>query len=397
MDAAAQDAPGYGDAPICWKCRGAKTVAKHVESKKERKRKHKASGAGGALPEHAVESVPCPVCAGLGRLPPRKRQVKHAADPGRVTRQRLRPPGWVTQGPAPVGAEGLQPEPGEELCSLSGGWRIFQRIGGHRWTTEDVVTAWYAKRCAEERGLSVGSALDLGCGIGSVLLMTAWQYPAAVCRGVEAQQLSASMAKRSVEFNLGAGSERVAVVGGDIREHAELPTAAGGAGWDLVTGTPPYFKVEFTSKGAAKPAASCFPSCEQSAPARFEFRGGIEVYCAAAAVAMRDDGVFVVVEQAQDAHSTGRCGGFADSSPPRVEAAAAAAGLAIYRRVDIEGRVGKKPLFSVFGMQRRTEVAPPVAVESIAVRDAEGYHTERYAELLTVMGIPPQVRGVTLY
>ena len=27
---------------------------------------------------------------------------------------------------------------GEELCYLSGDWRIFQRVGGHRYSTEDV-------------------------------------------------------------------------------------------------------------------------------------------------------------------------------------------------------------------------------------------------------------------
>jgi tRNA1(Val) A37 N6-methylase TrmN6 len=40
--------------------------------------------------------------------------------------------------------------------------------------------------------------LDLGCGIGSVLLMLAWRFPDAAVVGVEAQALSLDLARRSI-------------------------------------------------------------------------------------------------------------------------------------------------------------------------------------------------------
>ena len=58
--------------------------------------------------------------------------------------------------------------------------------------------------------------LDLGCGIGSVLMMVAWQFPNATCLGVEAQTLSASMARRSLQYN--GADDRVKVILKDLRE-----------------------------------------------------------------------------------------------------------------------------------------------------------------------------------
>ena len=34
--------------------------------------------------------------------------------------------------------------PGEQLCNLVGRWRILQRVASHRWTTDDLVTAYVA-------------------------------------------------------------------------------------------------------------------------------------------------------------------------------------------------------------------------------------------------------------
>jgi tRNA1Val (adenine37-N6)-methyltransferase len=111
---------------------------------------------------------------------------------------------------------------GEELCFMVGNWRIFQRYGGHRYSTDDVVTAWVAAKSAKGSGMIESSSdgpahcLDLGCGIGSVLMMVAWQFPNATCLGVEAQTLSASMARRSLQYN--GAEERVKVIQKDLRD-----------------------------------------------------------------------------------------------------------------------------------------------------------------------------------
>jgi hypothetical protein len=51
-----------------------------------------------------------------------------------------RPPGWVAPGPQPANLGAVQPAKGEALCYLTGDWRIFQPIGGHRYSTDDLVT-----------------------------------------------------------------------------------------------------------------------------------------------------------------------------------------------------------------------------------------------------------------
>ena len=76
--------------------------------------------------------------------------------------------------------------------------------------------------------------------------------------------------------------------------------------YDLITGTPPYFRVGFTStKGksdtdnritSAVIEEGGMPTSMQSAPARCEFRGGIEAYCLAASAMLAHDGRFVVCE-----------------------------------------------------------------------------------------------------
>src|SRR5262245_22141744 len=115
-----------------------------------------------------------------------------------------RPLGWRAPGPAPAtpaDRPDLWPRVGEDLCHLSGDWRILQPIGGHRWSLDDLVTAWFA---AGHAGPAPARIADLGCGIGAVLLLLAWRFPAARCVGVEAQPASAALARRSIAWN-GAG------------------------------------------------------------------------------------------------------------------------------------------------------------------------------------------------
>ena len=53
--------------------------------------------------------------------------------------------GWTKPGPIPPGALGAGPElePGESLDAISGHFRLFQAVDGHRFSSDDVLTAWY--------------------------------------------------------------------------------------------------------------------------------------------------------------------------------------------------------------------------------------------------------------
>ena len=238
---------------------------------------------------------------------------------------RKRPPGWIPEGPAPRGAQGragLSPRADEVLSFLSGDWRIFQQRRGHKWSLDDFMTAAIAIEEGRARG-NMQTACDLGCGIGSVLMFVAWGFPGARLTGVEAQEVSAAMARRSLAFN--GADDRVAVRLGDLRDPAMLPE---GATFDLVTGTPPYIPL-----GHGTPSQKV-----QRGPCCFETRGGIEDYAQAAARILSPDGLFVACSGAFPAD--------------RALAAGRAAGLVCTRRVSVIGKEGKPPLFVVTVMRR---------------------------------------------
>lgn len=272
-----------------------------------------------------------------------------------------RPSGWRAPGPAPSpppDASLLGPREGEDLCHLSGDWRIFQRLDGHRWSLDDLATAWVA--AAECRATPPARICDLGCGIGSVLLMMAWSFPAAQLVGVEAQETSVDLARRSAAWN-GAGG-RCEIRLGDLRDPAVLPERGG---FDLVTGTPPYLP-----PGTARPSAR-----PQWAPCHFELRGGIGDYIEAAARVLAGDGVFVACAAGRDDARVGR--------------GAAAVGLAIHRRVEVIPRQGKPALFAVYALRRVRDGGTALAESTLVIRDREGRRTSECVAMRAAMGLPP--------
>jgi len=235
--------------------------------------------------------------------------------------------------------------------------RILQRAKGHRFSSDDVATAWVAARTAPD----ARRIADLGCGIGSVLLHLAWSLPEATLVGVEAQAISFALLERNVERN--ALGHRVGIVHGDLRDEAVL--ARLGTGFDLVTGTPPYFP----------PDAALDAMDEQRAYARIEYRGGVETYLAAGARTLSARGVMVVCG---DARASGR-----------VDEGARAAGLALVARVDIVAQEGKSPLFSIWSAMRASS-GGAIATSALTLRDAAGKSTADAAALRAFSGFPPR-------
>ena len=260
-----------------------------------------------------LHTVKCPVCQGSKRPASRKRRLALAGQDkacATVTK-RVGMPGWTRPGPPATGADDPRATIGtaEQLCCLVGQWRLFQQIGGYRWvamtafgffatarvrqsarlpvssmkfvcdllerySTDDVVTAWVAattmrrlfldshssaRRSCDGTGLSRRlHCADIGCGIGSVLLMAAWMLrgsnaqlpdqslqseqcngtdtaekdPCArldsspkhnsrdtlpcVSVGVEAQPSRLALAHKSIIYN--GASDRVAAIHGDLRD-----------------------------------------------------------------------------------------------------------------------------------------------------------------------------------
>lgn len=233
---------------------------------------------------------------------------------------------------------------------------LWQRVKGHRFSSDDTATAYVAAHAAP----AARRILDLGCGIGTVLLHMAWTHRDATLVGIEAQAISFELLARNVAAS-GFG-ERIAIHHGDLRE------VVVGGGFDLVTGTPPYFPV-----GTAVDAMD-----EQRAYARIEYRGGVEAYLAAGARALADEGVMVLCGDA-DAH-------------PRVVAGAAAVALGIASHLDVLPRAGERPLFAVWTL-RRGAGAPDHATWTL--RDRDGAPTADAHRLKAFSGFAAQSTPLT--
>lgn len=244
--------------------------------------------------------------------------------------------------------------PADELTSdaVTAGFRILQRRRGHRFSIDDLATAWEAARARPE----AASLLDLGCGVGSVLLMVAWRLPAARVFGVEAQEGSFDLARRNVDAN--GIAARTTLLHGDLRE---VTRAWSHGACELVTGTPPYLP----------PGTALASPDPQRAAARLELRGGVEEYLAAAARVLAPEGRVVVC-------ADGR-------APERVLRGAAAAGIAPRRRLDVVARAGAPaPLFSVWTCAREGAALDHATV---VMRDERGARTAASAEMRRFFGL----------
>ena len=84
------------------------------------------------------------------------------------------------------------------LDTLAGDWRIFQLRTGHRFSADDLLTAWAAVR-AKPEALRL---LDLGSGLGSVGLLVLWKLPTTGhLTMVEVQAVSHALACHTVAYN----------------------------------------------------------------------------------------------------------------------------------------------------------------------------------------------------
>lgn len=278
-----------------------------------------------------------------------------------LVRPARRPAGWHPPGPRPRTPRDrpeVWPQAREDLCYLTGDWRILQRVDGHRWSLDDLVTAWVAGNASSQS--SPARICDLGCGIGAVLLMLAWRFPTAHLIGVEAQTVSVELARRSVAWN--GAEDRCKILCGDLREPSLLPEDHS---FDLITGTPPYLPL-----GTARVSQRI-----QWSECHFEHRGGVADYLRSAARLLCPEGVFVMCAAVRDT--------------PRVESAACQAGLATTRRLQVVPVQGKAALFCVHVIRHAGPVARPPGTTTLQVRDRNGARTPEFLALRAQMGMPP--------
>ncbi len=278
---------------------------------------------------------------------------------------------WAIPGPRPVGfgesdlsdLVSDSVSEGVSLDALSGHFRIFQLKNGHRYSTDDVLTAWYASISAP----APRKILDLGSGIGTVALFLAWKFAGAHVTTVEAQAESYELAKRSVAFN--GLSDRVTLRHEDFRESVWDTYGP----FDLITGTPPYFAVGAGSAGNHPQKNAC----------RFETRGTIADYAITAAKLLAPGGVFVCVFPDDPEFQRGRA-----------LTAAREADLVVVRSRAVVLKEGNAPLLKLFMMMKTSDLPGDYVQRSwsepdLMIRQHDGRVSSEYLAIKLSMGLPP--------
>jgi tRNA1Val (adenine37-N6)-methyltransferase len=261
--------------------------------------------------------------------------------------------------------------PGESLDAISGDFRLFQLEAGHRFSTDDLLAAWYGTQCAPQ----ANRVLDLGSGIGSVGMIAAWRLPGASFVTIEAQDESVRLARKSAIYN---GLEnRYEIRHGDFRGDGIL---ALNEHFDLILGSPPYFPEDAGIHGDHPQKIAC----------RFELRGTVADYCTVASWHLAPGGMFACVFPVNPAQQL-----------ERVKQGARDAGLAILRYRPVCLREGEPPLLGVFAMVKASDFpermgaaflsgGEPLWTEPVLViRTASGGVHPEYQAIKHSIGFPP--------
>ena len=272
--------------------------------------------------------------------------------------------GWAKPGNLPPGLKsGVMVDPHETLDAISGHFRLFQLRDGHRFSTDDILAAWYGTNwCPTAR-----TALDLGSGLGTVGMICAWRLTGAKFVTIEAQNESVALAKKSARYN--GIEDRYEIREGDFRQAGVL---CADEKFDLITGSPPYFP-----RGAG--VESDHP---QKLACRFELRGTVADYCTTAAKHLAPGGFFACVFPHEPAQLT------------RVEAGAKAAGLVIVRKRTVVFREGDPALVGLFGLMRADDLPDWFRGQTwtepeLIIRTRDGKIHPEYSAVKLAIGFPP--------
>ncbi len=265
--------------------------------------------------------------------------------------------------PCPEAGAPLVIEPHETLDAISGHFRLFQLRDGHRFSTDDILTAWYGTSWCP----TAQTVLDLGSGIGTVGMVCAWRRPGARFVTVEAQRESIALAKKSARYN--GLTERYEIREGDFREPTILRPDER---FELITGSPPYFPL----------GAGVESEHPQKLACRFELRGTVADYCTTAAKHLAPGGFFACVFPNEPAQLA------------RVEAGAKAANLVIVRRRPVVFREGDPPLVGLFGLMRAEDLPEWFRGQTwvepeLIIRTRDGKIHPEYSAAKLAIGFPP--------
>lgn len=258
-----------------------------------------------------------------------------------------------------------------QLVDFVGNWSYWYREKGMRTTSDDVFVAacsvgLFSKFKSAQN--FVTNYADLGCGIGSILLLVAHNLQPTNCSlGIELQSQSVALLQRTL-CSLPSSAPNISVEHLDIRDLKRLRPWFGGT-FDLVTANPPYLPIN----------AGTLNKDVNKRNAHFEMAGGIEEYCEIAHWMLRNETSRFVFS-----FWTGR-NGFDD----RVQKALHHNKLFINRRVDIVSQSNTTEAFlSVYDVSKRcdkysdgsSQSEYDIVLQDISRNSTTGRLNEKYYE-----------------
>lgn len=172
----------------------------------------------------------------------------------------------------------IEKESEEVQDFLQNGYKIIQDKKNFKFGLDAFLLAWFARE-----GIRNGqSAVDLCTGTGIVPLLLSSSSRAVHLAGVEIQEKSAQMAKRSIELN--NLSEKIEIFRGDVKNISEIFKKHS---VEVVTCNPPYM---IFGHGKHNPA-------DEKAISRFEILCSLEDVVSAADYLLKTSGVFYMVHR----------------------------------------------------------------------------------------------------
>lgn len=156
------------------------------------------------------------------------------------------------------------------------GYRIIQNPEKFCFGMDAVLLSGFAKARDKDR------VLDMGTGTGIIPILMEAKTKAAHLTGLEIQEESADMARRSVALN--NLQDKISIVQGDIKEAG---TIFGAASFDVVTCNPPYMIGQHGLRNPEEPKAI----------ARHEILCTLEDVIAQASKLLRPGGKFFMVHR----------------------------------------------------------------------------------------------------
>ncbi len=167
--------------------------------------------------------------------------------------------------------------PNERLDELHrNGYKIIQNPERFCFGMDAVLLSGFASALEGER------VLDLGTGTGIIPILMAAKTPADHLMGLEIQEESADMARRSVAYN--DLEDRIDIVTGDIKDASRL---FGASSFDVITTNPPYM---IADHGLVNPD-------EAKAVARHEIKCTLEDVISQSAKVLKPGGRFFMVHR----------------------------------------------------------------------------------------------------